>query len=122
MDPDLSSARLATALGLSRSALYQLFTPHNGVARYIQGRRLGRIHAMLADPAEHRRVADIAHDHGMASEAHFSRAFRKRFGYAPREIRGIGLTTPVRGAPAARAPGAVTERLAFPVWLQQLRD
>ncbi|MBN8941151.1 MAG: helix-turn-helix domain-containing protein [Rhizobiales bacterium] len=120
MVPGLSAAGIAAALGLSRSALYQLLAPFNGVARYIQGRRLERIHALLADPAEQRLIAEIAHDHGMTSEAHFSRAFRKRFGYAPREIRGIGLAVPVAGRPVA--PGTATERLAFPVWLEQLRD
>lgn len=120
MAPGLSAAGLAAALGLSRSALYQLFAPFNGVARHIQGRRLERIHALLADPAEQRPIAEIAHDHGMTSEAHFSRAFRKRFGYAPREIRGIGLAVPAGGRTAGSGPGP--ERLAFPVWLEQLRD
>jgi len=122
MDSGLSAARLAAALGLSRSALYELFAPFNGVARYIQGRRLERIHAMLADPAEQRPIAEIAHDHCMTSEAHFSRAFRKRFGHAPREIRGIGLAVSAGGQTAARMPAPVTQRLAFPVWLEQLHD
>lgn len=90
-DPAFTLRGLAVALGISRSALYDLFVPSGGVARYITARRLDRIHAMLADPAEHRHIAEIAHDFGFTSEAHFSRAFRRRFGYVARDIRGRGF-------------------------------
>lgn len=74
-------------LGISRSALYRLFEPHGGVSAFIQGRRLDRIHALLAAPKEHRKLSEIAYQHGFASDAHFSTAFRQRFGYSPREAR-----------------------------------
>ncbi|WNG27598.1 helix-turn-helix domain-containing protein [Cystobacter fuscus] len=121
-EPDLSSARISAAVGVSRSVLYELFAPFQGVARYILGRRLERIHSALADSGEHRRIADVASEFGLMNEAHFSRVFRKRFGYAPREIRGTGLGRPVQ--PHARGAGAETrsQRLEFPMWVEQLRE
>ncbi|PTL78875.1 helix-turn-helix domain-containing protein [Vitiosangium sp. GDMCC 1.1324] len=121
MEPDLSSEQIRVALGLSRSSLYQLFESFNGVARYIQGRRLERIHAALGDPAEHRRIADIAYDYGFTNEAHFSRAFRRRFGYAPKEVRGAGLGRRMQGLAPSSGAGADTECLEFPGWVKQLR-
>lgn len=116
-DADLSAAGLATALGLSRSALYDAFSPFGGVARYIAGRRLDRIHAALADPAEQRRIAEIADDFGFASEAHFSRAFRRRFGYTATEIRGRGFG---RMAGRVSPPQDAATHLLFSRWIGDL--
>ena len=76
------------ALGLSRSALYWLFEPYGGVAAYLLERRLARVRALLADRREHRRISELAFAHGFASEAHFSRAFRRCFGLTPSDVRG----------------------------------
>src|SRR5581483_1919855 len=84
---DLSADELCTVLGISRSSLYRLFARHGGVAAYIRGRRLDRIRARLADPTERRKLSDIAQAYGFSSEAHFSAAFRRRFGMSPREAR-----------------------------------
>ena len=97
-DPALSPDSLAAELGLSRASLYRLFAPMGGVGAFIQGRRLARVRARLADPRPVRRLADIAFGCGFASEAHFSRAFRARFGQTPGEaraeaLRGPGLAT-----------------------------
>jgi len=118
-DPDLSPDRLCLTLGLSRSALYKLFEPHQGIARYIQGRRLLRIRDLLRDPAEHRRIGEIAFAFGFTSEAHFSRSFRRAFGLTPSEAREGVATAPGR----AGQPGNGTASVAgqFPDWLRQLR-
>jgi len=93
--PDLSPGVLCAALGVSRPTLYRAFRASGGVAAYVQRRRLEAAHVRLSDPAETRSVADLALDCGFLSHAHFSTAFRRRFGYAPRDARrgpaGAGL-------------------------------
>jgi AraC-like DNA-binding protein len=85
----LSAQHLCAALGVSRSRLYRLFEPHGGVAEYIQNRRLAKIRAALLDPQDRRRISDLAYAYGFVSAAHFSRCFRRHFGYSPSEIRGL---------------------------------
>ena len=91
-DPELTPDRLAQAIGVSRSGLYRLFEPLGGVAAYIQGRRLARIRAHLADPRERRRISDIAFSYGFTNEASFSRAFRRAFGVSASECRALART------------------------------
>ncbi len=88
----LSAEKLCATLGLSRSTLYRLFEPLGGVRAYIQERRLRRsVDALLQDKSGTRRICDIAYAWGFASEAHYSRAFRQRFGMTPSDARlGLG--------------------------------
>lgn len=115
--PDLSPHSVGQALGLSRSALYAVCEPMGGVAAFIQQRRLKRIHAILADPRDRRPIAEVAYQYGFTSGAHFSRAFRRAFGYAPSEAREA------REAGAARPPAAADAALrgsAYETWIRQL--
>ncbi|MBJ6764569.1 helix-turn-helix domain-containing protein [Myxococcaceae bacterium JPH2] len=121
MAPDLSAQRLGAALGLSRSVLYQLFESAHGVARSIQGRRLERTHAVLCDPTEHRRIADIADEHGLPNEAHFSRAFRRRFGCSAKDVRGARVGRLLQGSARVPTPCAGSAHLGFAGWVKQLR-
>jgi AraC-like DNA-binding protein len=85
---DLSPEELARKFHLSRANLYRLFEPYGGVAIYIRDQRLQRAFIELVDSeASHRRVADIAYTWGFASEAAFSRAFKRAFDMTPREAR-----------------------------------
>jgi len=86
-NPDLSPTRIARSLGMSRSALYRLFEPIGGVAAFVLERRLERAYRLLSDPQDMRLVSSIAHALGFASESHFARAFRQRFGHTPSEVR-----------------------------------
>jgi AraC-like DNA-binding protein len=88
-DPQLSVQHVCAALGVSRSRLYRLFEPHGGVAQYIQSRRLEKIRAALLDPQDGRRISDLAYTYGFVSAAHFSRCFRRQFGYAPSDVRDL---------------------------------
>jgi AraC-like DNA-binding protein len=103
-DPGLTPASVCVAAGTSRSSLYGLFRRWGGVARYIQERRLRRIHAALRDPGERRGISQLAYAYGFTSAAHFSRAFRGLFGCAPRDVRDAALARPLpdpRDLPAA---------------------
>lgn len=85
--PDLSPDTICAATGISRTTLYELLKPGGGVQRYVQSRRLLRVHAALADPTETRPIMEIATSYGFTSHAHLTRAFREHFGYPPSEIR-----------------------------------
>lgn len=85
---DLTTARLARELGVSRSQLFRQFEMTGGVETYIRRRRLRRSLFALCDPRHaDRRIGDIAFDMGFADEAHFSRLFRQAFGLSPRAAR-----------------------------------
>ena len=85
--PDLTTARICKDVGISRSVLYRAFAPLGGIADYLRARRLEAAHAQLEDPAVGRQISDIAGEFGFISDAHFSRSFRKRYGYNPRKAR-----------------------------------
>ncbi|WP_186294337.1 acetamidase/formamidase family protein [Bradyrhizobium guangdongense] len=88
-DPALVPARVAQAEGISERYLQKLFEAvGDNFTHYIRERRLQRAWADLSSPAEaHRSISDIAYAYGFGDSAHFSRAFRHRFGLSPREFR-----------------------------------
>lgn len=88
-DPDLSPASAAAALRLSPRALHALFEPTgDSFARYVLQRRLARCHAALTGPGAPRlAIADLAFACGFNSLATFNRAFLRRFGRAPSDVR-----------------------------------
>ncbi|HEY0234506.1 MAG TPA: helix-turn-helix domain-containing protein [Afipia sp.] len=89
--PSLSPTEICRALNVSRSQLYRLFEASGGIANQIRTQRLIASHAVLADPRQRRRIHEIAHDFGFSSADEFSRAFRREFGYSPREAREMGI-------------------------------
>ncbi len=93
-DPLLSPATVAAALHLSVRTLHKLFADEpETVARRITRRRLERAAADLADPRlVGRTVTWIAFSWGFRDAAHFSRAFRQRFGRSPVEHRARALS------------------------------
>lgn len=108
-DETLSPAAIGNAIGMSRSALYRLFEPEGGVAACIRQARLDRIRTLLADPAEGRRISDLAFAHGFSSEAHFARAFRRAFGVSASEVRAEA-TRLARTQDAGASPGQLYQR------------
>ncbi len=88
-DPDLTPARVAQSEGISERYLQRLFEgTGDNFTHYIRERRLQRTSVDLANPAEaHHSVSEIAFRHGFNDAAHFSRAFRDRFGMSPRAYR-----------------------------------
>ncbi|WP_404862621.1 helix-turn-helix domain-containing protein [Georhizobium sp. MAB10] len=86
-DPALGPAKIAHHCGVSRSTLYRLFEPLGGVSHYVQETRLHHTYRLLCNREERRRIGDIADEAGFSSDAHFSRAFRRKFGMSPRDVR-----------------------------------
>jgi AraC-like DNA-binding protein len=98
-DPALDADTLRGALGVSRTALYELFDETGGVARHIRDRRLDEsMRRLIAPRHRHERIAEIAYAMGFGSEKTFNRAFRERFACAPGEAREQGEMRPAKRA------------------------
>lgn len=83
---------LCRSLGVSRATLYRLFEPLGGVRAYVQECRLRRCAEALVSPQRaDRRIYEIAYHWGFSNEAHFSRAFKQRFGVPPSQARQARL-------------------------------
>jgi AraC-like DNA-binding protein len=94
-NPSLKPETIANALGVSRAKLYRLLEPYGGVRNLISRVRLDESLKTLADASPDSVViADVALRHGFTSAAQFSRAFRARFGRAPREILAMRKANP----------------------------
>jgi AraC-like DNA-binding protein len=104
--------QLCRALGVSRSRLYRLFEPHGGVARYLQRQRMLAAHAVLADRADARSIAQIAESFGFSDASGFSRGFKNEFGYSPSEARIEGLVRAPSPTAVSRAVTSETEAFA----------
>ena len=93
-DPNLSVASVAARFGISPRSLHNLYAQVAGeegtFATMVRRLRLRRAAEMLRDPSVTLAVADIAVRVGMRDPASFSRAFRREFGAAPREMRAAG--------------------------------
>lgn len=92
--PSLGPERICAALGLSRSSLYRLFCGLGGVARYVQRRRLRRIHYLLSSGRADAPAKALAYRHGFSSDSHFARAFKQAFGCTPAQARELPLSPP----------------------------
>lgn len=113
--PGLTIEAIAAAFGISTRKLHYLFEPHGGVSSYVTRARLHRARALLADPAQQgRSIAEIAESCGFAYRTNFVRAFRKRFGVTPREVRA-------HAAEGRRMHGRPSGETTMWHWIRQLR-
>jgi AraC-like DNA-binding protein len=88
-DPALDPACVAAAHGISVRHVHRLFHESGDtIAAAIRRGRLDRCRADLADPRQRARsITEIALRWGFNDSAHFSRAFKARFGVSPRALR-----------------------------------
>jgi len=91
-DSALSVAAICRDVGVSRASLYRSFKAANGIATYIQQRRLEAAHALISDEGGKLSMAEIADMYCFSSQAHFSTAFRRMFGYTPVAARNVSTT------------------------------
>lgn len=114
-DVELSPESVRRHLNVSRSLLYKVFEPVGGVSAFIQGRRLDQaFDAILHDRAEQHTLGEIGYRHGFRSDAHFSRAFRGRFGVTPGRLRRVGETARHEGLSVLERPDDIW------TWLRSL--
>jgi acetamidase/formamidase/AraC-like DNA-binding protein len=88
-DPELSLARITETEGISARYLQKLFeSVGSSFGQYVRLRRLERCRSDLINPLyAHLPISDIGFRWGFNDSAHFSRAFRERFGASPRAYR-----------------------------------
>jgi AraC-like DNA-binding protein len=86
---DLSAEDIAQHMGCSRRYLHRAFEGEGTtLERFIWDQRLERSKEALTSPARATTsISEIAFACGFNSSAHFSRAFKSRFGVTPREMR-----------------------------------
>lgn len=87
-EPELNVDGLCQELRLSRSSLYRLFEAEGGVVQYIRSCRLLDAHRAFETGQDFRRIQEIAMESGFHDPAAFSRAFKRKFGYSPSQVRG----------------------------------
>jgi acetamidase/formamidase/AraC-like DNA-binding protein len=113
-DPDLTPARVAELEGISERYVQKLFEGSgSSFTHYLRERRLQRTSAELSSPAEaHHSISEIAYRNGFNDSAHFSRAFRHRFGLSPREFRQHEIERTTVSSAAAGQRGWPQQALA----------
>lgn len=89
----LSVSRICELAGVSRSTLYRLFSERGGVESHVTGLRLDLIRRDLEAPSLGMySISQIAQRRGMHNASSFHRAFHRRFGCTPGDIRaGAGV-------------------------------
>jgi AraC-like DNA-binding protein len=93
-DPGLSVRTIADALSVSTRYIHSLFQGGQGVHSYIWESRLQRCFQDLAKRQPIRsNITTIAMSHGFSCPAHFSKAFRSRYGISPRELRNRSIAS-----------------------------
>ena len=86
-DPELGVGAVANALGVSPRYVQLLFAASGATpSGYILDRRL-RLAAERLSGAPGRQITEVAMAVGFNDLTHFGRAFRRRFGVAPRDFR-----------------------------------
>jgi AraC-like DNA-binding protein len=87
-DRDLTVAGVSRRFAISPRTLHNLFADADeSFAATVRRLRLDRCAARLADPADPATVTAVAAAHGFDDPTSFSRAFRRRYGCSPREMR-----------------------------------
>ncbi|MFT6288902.1 MAG: AraC-like DNA-binding protein [Alcanivorax sp.] len=86
---ELSNQQVAEAQNISTRYLHKLFQGETEtIHSLILNKRLEKSAMLLKDPAyAGHSIERVAYSVGFSSPAHFSRAFKKRFGQSPRECR-----------------------------------
>jgi len=98
-EPELTPEWLAAEAGMSRTVLYRLFEPMGGITGYIREARMRRaLQHLLSPQHQHKSLLEIALMHGYGSDTAFGRAFKKRFGITPSEVRDGQLPLADRAA------------------------
>lgn len=86
---DLCLSEVATRSGLSPRQAQRLFEQAGTTfTEFVLEQRLLLARKLLGDPrARARKISDIAHSSGFSDLSYFNRAFRKRFGATPSDLR-----------------------------------
>lgn len=98
---DTSLGWLAKRHGVSPGYIRAMFEQEGqSYTDYVLELRLERVFQCLKSPAHgHKKVADIIYDAGFNNPSWFYRAFKRRFGLTPGEVRELAITRQPAEAP-----------------------
>ena len=86
----LTADELCRHFRISRATLYRLFEADGGLAHYVREQRLNLAFRELIAPSAHdMRLIDLAIGMRFSSDSTFIRAFRRKFGLTPGELREL---------------------------------
>jgi len=90
--PDLSVATVAARQRIKPRQIQRLFESEGTTfTEYVLAQRLARAHRLLRNPLHaSQKISTIALDVGFGDLSHFNRAFRRRYGMAPSDVRAGG--------------------------------
>ena len=87
-DCALSLAAVAKAEGVSERSIQKLFSREGRTfSRYVLERRLERARLLIAQPGQGTPIHQVAYGSGFNDLSYFNRAFRKRYGVRPSDLR-----------------------------------
>lgn len=105
-DPELGVSSVAEALGVSPRYVQMLFASEGSTpSAYVLERRL-RMAAEQLRRADGKGITEVAMAIGFNDLTHFGRAFRRRYGVAPRNYREGARAPRWESSPAGRPPVA----------------
>jgi len=108
----LAVSELCRHFQISRASLYRLFEADGGLAHYVREQRLNLAFRQLLSPAaQDKRLIDLAVSMRFSSDSTFIRAFRRKFGLTPGELRELADTW-LRETGAVPAVDTVLHQLA----------
>lgn len=108
----LTSEELCRHFQISRATLYRMFEAEGGLAHYVREQRLNLAFRRLISPsAQDGRLIELAVDMRFSSDSTFIRAFRRKFGLTPGELRELADTW-LRETGAVPAVDTVLHQLA----------
>ncbi|MGX1317340.1 AraC-like DNA-binding protein/mannose-6-phosphate isomerase-like protein (cupin superfamily) [Bradyrhizobium sp. USDA 377] len=89
----LTADELCRQFQISRASLYRLFEADGGLAHYVGEQRLNLALRLMISPAwQDKRLIDLAVELRFSSDSTFIRAFRRKFGLTPGELRELAET------------------------------
>lgn len=94
-NPELSVSLVCRTFAISPRTLHKLFqNQHESFSATVRSIRLERCARLLADSSRGESITEIAARNGFGDPASFSRAFRRRYGMAPRDMRQSATEPP----------------------------
>ena len=88
--PDLGVDLICSTFNTSRATIYRDFEENGGIAGFVTRRRLQIALNELASGLPHRgRIQEVASKVGFTDPAHFSKAFRRHFGFSPSDVLSL---------------------------------
>jgi AraC-like DNA-binding protein len=97
---ELSLAALAARHRVTPRHVQMLFESEGTTfSRFLLDQRLARVHRMLSNPVlAEQTISTIAYEAGFSDLSHFNRAFRRRYGETPSDVRAVSRRSGFRSA------------------------